>query len=184
MTLWNTKDFQRQAVAGLQTCFGEANVKNEWDIGKDSKDDLQRSEMYCPRPDIAVGPFNTTREHIAYRPLYRNSVIERLFDCAINVTGQYDDFINANVNPNPRSLLAIEIEKTGNRKHRLGDIANASIVGGIGIVIPLTPEVCANFLKIINFLDFASGVGKLSSRVFQNVLLIKPDDFLNVITRE
>lgn len=98
--------------------------------------------MYCPRIDIAVGPFNIRRNIeednriINAKINEHKAFITKLVDKAETYVGNVDEFLR-NKNRNPRCFLAIEIEKSGTRKHLLGDIANASVIAAIGIVVPL-----------------------------------------------
>jgi hypothetical protein len=52
-------EFRNKAITHLEDVFKES-VKKEWDVAKNSTDDLTR-DLYCPRIDIAVGPFNIRR---------------------------------------------------------------------------------------------------------------------------
>jgi len=51
------EEYQELVCNSLQRIFGETNVKKEWNVAKDSRDDFTR-ELYYPRLDIAIGPFN------------------------------------------------------------------------------------------------------------------------------
>jgi hypothetical protein len=44
----------------LERVFGKENVKKNWDVAKDSEDMYTR-ELYAPRLDYAVGPFNISK---------------------------------------------------------------------------------------------------------------------------
>jgi len=86
-------------------------------------------------------------------------------------------------NKNPRCFLAIELENSGSRKHMLGDVANASILGAIGIVVPLNEKRLRAFRKIREYIVFATKVGKLKAS-FNNVILLNRENFMNVISRQ
>ena len=52
------EEYQDRVYLSLSRIFGERNVEKEWDAAKDSRDAFTR-ELYSPRLDIAVKPFNT-----------------------------------------------------------------------------------------------------------------------------
>jgi len=178
------KKYQNAAFNVLKNTFGDQNVKKEWDVAKNSQDDFNRT-MYCPRPDLAVGPFNIDQNIVPNLNaisqtlnMHRN-LIQKLIAESENYSGNVLDFLEKR-NKNPRCMLAIEVEHSGSRKHMLGDIANASILGAIGIVIPLSTDKLNSFKKIMNYVDFATIVGKIKP-IFNNVLIIKKATFLRVI---
>ena len=181
-----TEEYQRRAFDKLERLFGEGNVEKEWDVGKGSQDSLTR-ELYCPRIDLAVGPFNTNRhmieqsqEEIEHAISHYRQILQRLFSHSEERTGSIGEFLGVR-NRNPRCFIAIEIEHSGTRKHMLGDIANASIMGAIGIVVPLTDEKMRGFKKMKKYVEFATTVGKLRPS-FRNVLIVSKDRFLEVLS--
>jgi len=180
-----TKSFQNKIVVGLKGIFGDDMVEKEWDVAKDSQDAWSR-KLYCPRIDVAVRPFNTTgnikrnnRIIDAKIEEYRAFIAE-LVDKAETEVGSVDNFLS-NKNENPRCFLAIEIENSGTRKHMLGDIANASIIAAIGIVVPLNKSTLNGFKRIKKYIQFATEVDKIEA-IFNNVLVINRDNFINIIS--
>lgn len=154
-----TGKYQDKIAKLLSRILGQSNVKKEWDVAKNSQDAFNR-DLYCPRIDIAVGPFNKTidvenniREienvHRQFRPFIRG--LQRISDRTLQ-----------NYNENPRCFLAIEIEKMGTRKHMLGDIVNASSLGKIGIIVPFDDKAYKAFKRIRKYLDFIKTVKKTS----------------------
>ena len=79
---------------------------------------------YSPRVDIAVGPFDTVG---GSKEILNASEKDALTSFLKKHT--------ADVNPHPNCLVAIEIGYTGTRKHRMGDLVNASLIGHVGIVV-------------------------------------------------
>ncbi|MBU1044197.1 MAG: hypothetical protein KJ915_07350 [Candidatus Omnitrophica bacterium] len=182
----NTKEYQSIVCEKLREIFLAENIKNEWDAAKDSQDSLTRG-MYCPRLDIAVGPFNingrveANKRQIEEARSRHQDLIGRIVHTSERHHYDVQD-ISSGLNKNPRCLLAIEIEASGSRKHMLGDIANASILGSIGIVVPLTTGKLNAFIKIMKYIKFATKVKKLESS-FNNVVIIGHDRFLEVLAR-
>lgn len=178
------KGYQERAASSLKTLFAECNVKKEWDVAKDSQDAFTR-QLYCPRLDIAVGPFNIDgniyrNNEVIDRALTTNkNFISRLFSLSEDREDSLSDFLE-HKNKNPRCLLAIEIEDSGSRKHMLGDIANVSIIGSIGVIVPFNPEKLGHFKRIRKYVAFATQAGKIKT-IFQNVLIISKDHFLQAL---
>lgn len=166
----------------IRDTFGKDNVVNEWDVASDSTDTFTR-ELYSPRVDIAVGPFNKTpgandtiQRKIAETRRQHIRFIERL--------SSMDDGRrpNSGRNPNPRCFLAIEFENKTTKKHRLGSILNACALGSIGIGVGCTDEAYRSLMRIRKYLEYLRQVGK-SSLISDNLLLIREEDFLAGLNR-
>lgn len=181
------KEYQNRVVASLKTLFGERNVKKEWDVAKDSQDAFTR-QLYCPRLDIAVGPFNIdgniyhNNEAIDRALTANQNFISRLFSLSEDREDSLHEFLE-HKNKNPRCLLAIEIEDSGSRKHMLGDIANASIIGSIGVIVPFNSEKLSHFKRIRKYVEFATHAGKIKT-IFQNVLIISRSNFQEALNSQ
>ena len=163
-----TRKYQDKVTNLLVRIFGEANVRKEWDVAKNSQDGFNR-DLYCPRVDIAIHPINITTD-------VENNVIEinnvhRRFQSFVDGLQQISGITLGECNKNPRCFLAIEIEKKGSRKHMLGDIVNASSIGEIGIIVPWDDKTYKAFERIKGYLDFIKSVGKTSDSP-KNLLMI------------
>lgn len=175
----DTIETQNFLLKLLDEKFGPQVTIKEWDVAKDSLDGYNR-ELYCPRLDIAVGPFNIdgnvsrNLNSIKREADSKTEFLNLLLSKSISSTENFE------YNKNPRCFLAIEIEKSGSRKHMLGDIANSSILGYMGIVIPLGEKKPNQFKKIKDYIDFAVRNEK-TSKVFNNVIIIKLQDFLDCL---
>ena len=181
------RTYQEKVYSYLKRIFGENNAKKEWDVAKDSTDDFIR-KLYCPRLDLAVGPFNIDRK-VTYNNTeieetieYYRSFIEKMFNYSEQRNGNFDEFLNKR-NINPRCFLAIEIENSGTSKYMLGNIANVSIIGSIGVVIPFNDRQLSNCKRIIEYVDFATEVKKIKA-IFENILVIDKEVFLKVLKNE
>jgi len=181
------RDFQELVYSSLKRIFGEKNAKKEWNVAKNSTDDFIR-KLYCPRLDLAVGPFNISRKitynntEIEKAITYYRSFIDKMFNNSEQRDGNFDEFLNKR-NINPRCFLAIEIEKSGTSKHMLGNITNVSIIGSIGVVIPFNDRQLSNCKRIKEYVDFATEVKKIKA-IFENILVIDKENFLKVLTME
>jgi hypothetical protein len=122
----------------LQHAFGTNDVKAELPASKGASDGFDRKTTYNPRPDYSVAPFNVGGEpEINVRAMrarldtdHRKGILPAVYAISYGKRQPDIDF-----NPNPRVYLAVEDEVSSpSRKHRLGSIVNASLLGMIGIV--------------------------------------------------
>lgn len=180
----SVRGYQKSVFNSLKVIFGENNVEKEWNAAKNSEDDFTR-ELYCPRLDIAVGPFNIHRNVYEDNLLITNvlnanrDLIRRLWQASELKPLNFDRFM-ANKNNNPRCMLAIEIENSGSSKHMLGNIANVSILGSIGIVIPFNEKKLALCKRMKKYITFATEVEKIHD-VFKNVLILSKNKFIDAL---
>lgn len=129
-------DIQPSVEAAMRRVFASDVVSNEWNSRAGAQDIFADLGSYAPRPDIAVGPFNTTTV-VAQEDADRI----REIGSARGFVKQVKQDIEAQwggpcwENPNPRCLVAVEIEFSGSSKHVLGDYVNASKFGLVGIII-------------------------------------------------
>jgi len=179
-----TKAYQEKVFVLLKNLFGNKNVEIEWSVAKESTDAFTR-ELYRPRLDLAIGPFNNdgnvdlNKQRIETAISKHQDLILGLFNHSEFRSFDINDFL-AKKNENPRCFLAIEIENSGSSKHMLGNIANVSILGSIGIVVPFNQNRLSLCKRIKKYFSFAAQVGKIDD-VFQNVLIINKDKFWGVI---
>lgn len=182
-----TDEFTRLLLAKLRTYFPAEAISPEWNVSKNSQDDFNNIEYYAPRVDIAIGPFNINRDlennNENFNSLIRDNIplLQKLYN--ISHLGEQHEYISfdnflSTLNPNPRCFIAIEIENTRDAKRSLGDIVNASVMGKVGIVIPLGEEKYKLFYKIKKYFHYLEQVGKLEGN-FRNVLIIEGDKLLN-----
>jgi hypothetical protein len=83
-------------------------------------------------------------------------------------------------NPNPRCLLAVEIEFGGSSKHILGDFTNASMMGLVGVVIA-PPDNFEKASRIYRYVGFIRNVHKAPAGLFRNLVLFQTDEFLRLL---
>ena len=116
----------------------EIEIKKEWSVTKDSRDVYQGEDVYAPRIDIAIGPFNIgldnwedglckiNRKYRQYEDLFLKQIAQK------GILSSNEDI---RPNKNPRCMVAIEIAKHNEIKRMIGDIFNASVIGKIGIFV-------------------------------------------------
>ena len=181
----SVRGYQQFVFDSFKTIFGENEVEQEWNAAKNSEDDFTR-ELYCPRLDMAVGPFNISRNvyednlHISQVLDANRNLIKKLWEASELKGVAFARFME-HKNGNPRCMLAIEIENSGSSKHMLGNIANVSILGAIGIVIPFNEKKLALCKRMKKYVTFATEVEKIHD-VFKNVLIVSKEKFRKVIS--
>ena len=175
-----------ELVQLLAAEFPGLPVKPEW------RSEIGRGR-YSPRVDIAVGPFAVdgirlgaefSRLVTAHRPflLALHSSHEtnvRELDGAEEVPGLS---ASSERNPNARCLLAVEIERSGSRKHMLGGAVNAAALGRLGVMVACSAKRLRALLTIRRYLLFLLSVGK-SSFETANLLIVTDDQFCSALGR-
>jgi len=184
----NTKEYQSKIFDSLKEIFEKEDVKKEWDSLKYDSHTSNHKQIYGPRLDIAVGPFNGMVEldtpldntaSMKNHPLTRRIVKEIAWD---------DNDFNKCWNDFSRCYLAIEIELGSNKKssnslkHILGSIINASVTGSIGIVI--TDTYTKNKVdRLYYYLLRLKDLGLLEVRTLDNLIRINKDEFTLILSQ-
>jgi hypothetical protein len=173
----------RRIFQALFRQFGD-DAQSEWDVAKDARDEYDRHLIYAPRVDFAIGPFNTemVNDEQKVAEIVRTAEQHTSLLLRLKVSS---DSANRPLerNHNPRCFMAIEIERTTSRKHKLGGILNASAIGLVGIVLAPDDKVYRSLVRIRNYLDYIKRVGK-TRQAPDNILIIKRRDFLRVMESE
>ena len=176
------KEYQIELKEKLQRIYPAQRVETEWTSIK-KKDGLEDvyGKVYCPRVDVAVGPFATQArfseeynnlqnesEHFIEKLIEKHN--ENLIHFGLEIKTDLFDRLKY-FNRNARCFLCIEIENKVSRKHLVGGLVNASALGRVGVLIPWTPEKLKAFVKLRNYLMFLGKVGKNTFKT-ENVLIL------------
>lgn len=160
--------------------FGSELIKSEWSVRTDATDKVFDRTTYAPRLDIAVGPFNVTREQkeddLASIGRYGDHPFIRWLRTEVERQNHGGFYFN----PNPRCLLAIELEYTTSSKHILGGITNASLLGAIGIIVGPAAYI-AKIRRIAQYAARLRQVEKAHDDMFANIACFQDDDFLRLL---
>lgn len=149
----------------LQAEFPGVVVKPQWAALSGE------TAVYSPRVDVAVGPFalGSTRRMAEYAQLAvdHSGLLSRLHADFWNNAREVD--LSASVpsldrmsslNQNARCFLAIEVDRSGSRKHLMGGAINAAALGRMGLSVAGSPEMLRALLKMRRYLLFLASVGK------------------------
>jgi len=160
--------------------------------------------LYSPSVDIAVGPFATTRRYEAEYTKLINASRTLVNSLLTNFRSNYNNifsnretandlpslqnFTSNASNKNARCLFAIEIEKSGSRKHRLGDIVNAAALGRMGILVAWDEKVLQSFFRIFKYFKFLGTAGKPTLAphrrgVAKNVIILTKTQLETILAR-
>lgn len=174
------REYQKLVGDKLRTLLA-LPVQIEWRAMQEQK------SLYCPRVDIAVGPFvydsscipekHDNLVHQWERPIqtmldYHKQNVENLSweNCSTSI----NDLCYKN--KNARCFLAIEIEDKVSRKHLIGAAINAMALGRLGIVIACTPDKLRAFVKLRRYIWFLSRATNLDT---DNLLILDKEQFVN-----
>ena len=176
------KEIQAAIRGKLSQLFSDDLVKSEWSVRTAATDRVFDKSIYSPRLDIAVGPFNVTRDR-------KNDDLAAIGEHAHHpfVRWLRDEVGRQNhggfyFNPNPRCLLAIELEFSTSSKHILGGITNASLLGSIGVILGPAKYI-DKIRRISRYAARLRQVKKAHDDMFANIACFQIEDFMRLITR-
>jgi hypothetical protein len=173
-------EIQAAICDAMASSFEPGQVVSEWNMRKVATDAFRDSSSYAPRLDVAIGPFNLSlqnRELDAERiRAFERPLIERLKQLIWrqNHGGVY-------YNPNPRCLVAIEVEHRTSSKHILGGITNASMLGMLAVVVGSNSHI-AKVRRIHEYARKLKQVEKAHDDMFGNVACFEETEFLDFLT--
>lgn len=168
-------------LLALRRVFGEENVIPEFSIAKEATDGFDTERHYAPEPDYAVRPFNLIGDIDENNRRIDNAIRRHSSLTATWSTRGFRSPLDLGYNPNPRVFLAIEKEFHNTRKHRLGSVINASVLGKLGVVACVGDEAYRSISRIKGYLDF---VGERKGRhmwLAQNVIVLRIDDMIDTL---
>lgn len=174
------RTIQTTVLRKLREALGPDIVAKEWSVRRRASDTFSDVATYAPRLDIAVGPFNVSREHRdrdAERIRLVNHVLVRRLRNEISARNGGGQFLE---NLNPRCLIAIEIEDSTSSKHILGGITNASMLGLLGVVIGSRRSI-EKVRRIHAYARKLKEVGKARPEMFGNVACFTESEFMRLL---
>ncbi len=131
----NERDYKKKLLPLLQNIFGNNFVEKEWDSYKYDTHFSNHKEVYGPRHDVAIKPFNSYGDLDCGVDNTKSMQNHRLIKVLIKDKLEAGCKIKDVWNSFSRCFIGIEIEFSGSSKHILGSLINASVSGSIGIVI-------------------------------------------------
>jgi len=180
------KEYQNYCKKKLDTIYQEVEV--EWNPFRGCR---VNSKQYCPRLDMAIGPFAINGQFSEDYTELLNEPRSKVFIESLirannqNITGVGDgdqskisDFYS--FNHNARCFMCVEIENKVSRKHIVGGLVNASALGRVAVLIAWTPDKLKAFIKLKNYLKYLSSVEKNSFKT-NNILILNKDQFKNLV---
>lgn len=169
----NANEYQNLVVELLKKIFPNNDVRKEWDSVSFDKKRRDHKDVYAPRLDVAVGPFNT-RSNIKNKqdntvPMKKCLLVQRL-------NQQYDIVWN----DLSKCFLAIEVVFSGSSKHIMGDFLNATSIGAIGIIVS-RGEKHTKANRILRYLDQLEENRRLEKRSLRNLMVFSDSGFIQFL---
>jgi hypothetical protein len=183
----NTREYQKTLFETFQVIFGEDQVKYEYDSAKSDVHFSKHKQVYWPRHDIAVGPFNSYPDwdigNDNTKLMQKHPFTKRL----IRDESWMNKHIQRCWNKFSVCYLAIEIElgrgknKSNSLKHILGSVINASISGSIGIIV-VDSDTSKKVYRVYNYLRMLEDRERLKIVTLNNLIIIDESEFQTLLT--
>jgi hypothetical protein len=177
----NAAEYQERLRLDLQRIFPNEEVKKEWDTVKYDPHLSNHKDVYGPRVDIAVGPFNEysrlDRGDDTTKRMWSHPFVKELTkgkrEAGLRRKHLWNSF--------SRCFMAIEIEFSGTSKHVLGSMINASVNGSIGIVVADRPN-CDKAHRIFNYFLRLESFETMTLTTLGNLFIYDQEQFLSLVS--
>lgn len=145
MLRMKASEYAKIVVGLLSKSFPDQEVIEEWDSSSRDIYIAPHKQMYFPRTDIVVGPFNHTGELDVG---IDKTNIMRKHPLSVRLMKEKELVWN----DLSRCYLAIEIVFSGSTKHIMGDLLNVSLTGSLGIVVARKGECYEKARRLLNYI--------------------------------
>ena len=175
------RDYQKRAISDLRRIFPNVKVDKEWDSVKYDPHISNHRDVYAPRIDIAVGPFNDFFEldvgtditkQMQSHP-FTKRLIQNKLERGLTLKRLWNSY--------SRCFMAIEIEFSGTSKHILGSMINASVTGSIGIIITNQSKYEVTN-RLFNYFLRLESLERMSLNTLGNLFIFEEEEFLNFLS--
>jgi hypothetical protein len=177
----NSRDYQNKLLKDFQYIFSDQPVEKEWDSVKNDPHLSNHKEVYAPRLDIAIGPFNDYSDLDCgidkTKPMQTHPFIKNLINDRLQAGCQLKDVWNSF----SRCFIAIEIELNGSSKDILGSIINASVTGSIGVVVGNKKNI-DKINRIDSYLFRLEELERLKINTLGNLFIFEEEHFLKLLS--
>lgn len=184
-----TKDYQASIRDMFQEIFRnepEATAQVEWRVMASVQG------IYCPKVDVAVGPYSTDRGQT------KQFVYDRILDHHTDLLNALIEAHNLNLrehngpraqvsfndvfngNRNGRCMIAVEIEREVSRKHQMGGYINTGAIGRVGLAVAWNTTMLKSFIRMAGYFEFLQSVGKRSF-ISPNVLILDAEQLHEIL---
>jgi hypothetical protein len=179
------KEYQKECASKLRCIFKNSDVDVEWNS------ETSERHLYCPKPDIAIGPFATgDKSYIHEYDEIQNSnseFLEKLISIHNDNMSDSNFYYeprhyntSSSRNNNARCFLAIEIENKVSRKHLLGGAFNASALGRYGILVAYNPPIFRAMKRLDGYFKYLYDV-KRNSFPLDNLFILDKSQFSEIL---
>ena len=175
------REYQKRLISDLPRIFPHEKVEIEWDSVKYDPHISNHKDVYAPRIDIAVGPFNDYFEldvgtdktkRMQYHP-FTKKLIQNKLERGLTLRRLWNSY--------SRCFAAIEIEFSGTSKHILGSMINASVTGSVGIIITnKTKYEVTN--RIFNYFLRLESLERMKLNTLGNIFIFEEEEFLTFLS--
>jgi len=174
-------DYQNEIVELLQNIFGKDLVRKEWDSVEYDSHFNNHKNVYAPRLDVAVGPFNfypnldvgTDNSLKMVKHAFTKKLREQFLDDREKLENIWNRF--------GRCYLAIEIEFNSNSKHAFGSLINASVSGALAIVVVNTEKKKKELERLINYVLRLQDFDLIELNSLRNLVVFEKSEFVEFL---
>ena len=177
----NAKTYRNTVRTKLQSIFPAERVEREWDPVRYDPHFSNHKEVYAPRHDLAVGPFNSyadldcgidnTKRLWSHR--FTQGLIREKLQGGVHRKELWNSF--------SRCFLAVELEFSGSSKHVFRSIVNASVSGSLAIIVAKSQNR-DKVDRIVSYLFRLESLERLRLKTIANLFVFSESEFVEFLS--